>query len=121
MLLRRVIFRPYRGPASADRPVFTLSVFDSARASSGPQTPLAYRLTQTGKRQPIFDGDDFGCSPCHAIDSDDMVRSLMGFLTLRPGDTDADYFAAYTPEQIAFCDHHAEALAMEVYARFGED
>ncbi len=42
----------------------------------------------------------------------------MGFLTLRPGDTDPDYFEDYTPEQHAYCDAHAEALSCEVSARF---
>jgi hypothetical protein len=41
-----------------------------------------------------------------------------GRLILRPGDTDADYFADYTDGQRAFCAAHAEALACEVYSRF---
>jgi hypothetical protein len=57
----------------------------------------------------------------YAIDSDKAVGSLMGFLTLRPGDTDSEYFESYTPEQMHFAETHAEALACEVMARFGED
>jgi hypothetical protein len=68
----------------------------------------------------IFEGEDFHCSPLHAIDSDETVRTLMTFLTLRPGDTDADYFADYTPEQREYCLQHAEALAYEVARRFGD-
>ena len=68
----------------------------------------------------LFEGEDFGCSPLHSIDSYEAVESIMGFLTLRPGDTDADYFAEYTSEQLRFCDDHAEALRCEVEARFGE-
>jgi hypothetical protein len=36
----------------------------------------------------------------HADDSLETVASLLTFLTLRPGDTDADYFAGYTPAQM---------------------
>lgn len=68
----------------------------------------------------LFEGDDFGASPLHAVDSDETVAALMGLLTLRPGDTDPDYFADYTPEQLRFCTEHAETLACEVEARFGE-
>lgn len=57
----------------------------------------------------------------HATNSDAAVRNVMGWLTLRPGDTDSEYFAAYTPEQLAFCESHAETLSCEVMYRFGED
>lgn len=50
----------------------------------------------------LFHGADFGPGAATAIDSDEALRGLLGFLTLRPGDTDAEYFAAYTPEQTAF-------------------
>ena len=61
---------------------------------------LAYEL-KSG-RKVIFEGCDFGPSPCHAIDSLDTVEALLDFLTLRPGDTDREYFAAYTPSQVAW-------------------
>lgn len=60
----------------------------------------------------LFKGEDFGCSPLHAIDSDETLRSILGFLTLRPGDTDADYFADYTPEQLSFAEGEAESLSL---------
>lgn len=69
----------------------------------------------------LFEGEDLGCSPMHAIDSDESVAALMGFLTLRPGDTDAEYFENYTPEQMEFCQQHAESLSCEVQARFGDE
>ncbi len=68
----------------------------------------------------LFEGEDFGCSPMHGIDSDATVAAIMAFLTLRPGDTDPEYFADYTPEQLAYCSEHAETLSCEVDCRFGE-
>jgi hypothetical protein len=50
----------------------------------------------------LFRGTDFGPSPCHADDSDETLRALLSFLLLRPGDTDRDYFAGYSAEQLAF-------------------
>lgn len=55
--------------------------------------------------------DDFHASPCHAIDSDEPLRSLLGFLTLRPGDTDSEYFANYTPRQWEFVNSDAEYIS----------
>lgn len=72
-------------------------------------------------RKVIFDGADFACSPLHAIDSDSCIKSVMGFLTLRVGDTDAEYFDGYNDVQKAFRDNEAEDVAMMVYDRFGEE
>ena len=79
---------------------------------------LGYELRQSD-RGIIFKGDDFACSPLDAIDSDSTVKSLMGFLTLQPGDTDQAYFDAYTQRQLQYCEQHAETLGSEVYRRFG--
>src|SRR6478609_979026 len=120
-LIRRVRFTPYRGPASRELPAFTLTMYATDRFDGRNGYYIAYKLTATGQRQPIFEGEDFSCSPMDATDSDNSVRALMGFLTLRPGDTDEEYFERYTPEQLAFADHHAESLDFEVHCRFGDD
>lgn len=113
--IRRVIFSPY-GRRSGNH--FTLTMFDVGRRTDG-KNGIGYVLRHRGKV--LFIGDDFGCSPMHAIDSDAAVRDLMGFLTLRPGDTDDEYFHDYAQAQLDYCSEHAEALSMTVYDRFGED
>lgn len=72
---------------------------------------LGYALYEPGKDAPLFTGEEYGCAPGHAIDSDEALRALLGFLTLRPGDTDPEYFAEYTEAQRAFCDGDAEELS----------
>lgn len=45
------------------------------------------------------------------------MGALLGFLALRPGDTDAEYFERYTPEQLDFAAEHGDELqiwAMEL-------
>ena len=64
----------------------------------------------------LFHGDDFGPSPMHADDSDATLRALLGFLTLRPGDTDREYFAHYTPRQRAFAESDECQLLQFVYS-----
>lgn len=60
----------------------------------------------------IFEGSDFRSGCGAPIDYADAARTLMGFLTLREGDTDADHFDRYTPEQIAWRDEYAEDLSI---------
>lgn len=112
--IRTCIFKPYRNGG----PTFKLIVSDTGRTDWRGVSVLAYELRSGGKV--LFSGSDFAGSPGHAIDSDETMEGLMGFLTLRPGDTDREYFADYTREQLRFCDNHAEALAMEVERRFGK-
>jgi len=114
--LRRVILRPYlpgRGPA------FTLTLWETGERDRNGKERLRYRLTKSGApgkpASEVFDGDDFYASPLHALDSDATVRAVLGFLTLKPGDTDAD------AAQAAFARDHAEALDSEARHRFGED
>lgn len=113
--LRRVILRPYR---KGHGPVFSLTTWDTGRRDGRGSTYQRYRLSMGGAV--IFEGSDFSPSPCWASDSDQAIGSLLGFLTLRPGDTDSDYFKGYTPAQLDFCAQHAEALACEAMSRFGE-
>jgi hypothetical protein len=105
-------------------PTFNLTLWDTHRTDQRGASILRYRLTMVRPGRlwcVLFDGEDFVPSPLYAIDSDDTVEAIMGFLTLRPGDTDADYFEPYTPAQLNYCDQHAEALGIEVMRRFGKE
>jgi len=121
-LIRTVKLTPYR---KGSGPIFTLKIFDTGKPSDryAMRTLLGYELRQHehGKTTVLFSGDSFSPSCMYADDSDQCVAALLGFLTLRPGDTDADYFADYTPEQMTFCGQHAETLSCEAVTRFGED
>ena len=117
--IRRVRFTPYR-PGHGPR--FTLTLWE-AEPNGSPRAMVGYRLRMLeGGRAPrtLFEGEDFGCSPLHASDSDGAVEAIMSFLTLRPGDTDSEYFEGYSGEQREYCEQHAEALGCEVYGRFGD-
>jgi len=114
-LLRTVHFRPYRKGMG---PTFTLKTFDTGQTDHYGKFRIAYQLIMrgAGKRSIVFEGADF-CTP-QAIDSDETIEGLMKFLTLRPGDTDDEYFRGYTPEQMAYCESHAESLGYAVHCRF---
>lgn len=120
-ILRRLVFRPYRKGMG---PTFRLVTWYTGRTwrNEGSKSLLGYRLTMhaNGNRTVLFEGEDFGCSPMHAIDSDEACAGIMGFLTLRSGDTDREYFESYTQAQLDYCKEHAEALASCVSDRFGD-
>lgn len=116
--LRVVLFTPYRVGMG---PRFVLRMWATSRVDWRGQTRIGYQLTmrETGKPPVVlFTGEDFCASPMHADDSNAAVEGLMSFLMLRDGGTDDEYFEDYTPEQLAYCEAHAEALNGEVSARF---
>lgn len=120
-ILRRCIFRPYRKGMG---PTFVLTTWDAGERWDGsqPRNYLAYELAmlESGKRVVLFAGDDIGLPPECCIDSDEAMENVASWLTLKPGDTDSEFFANYTSDQLAFCADHAETLACEVLSRFGE-
>jgi hypothetical protein len=123
--IRTVRFNPYiRGRG----PTFTLSLYEPSDAvvrkyQHRSQSPVGYKLTmrEPGKTAVVLLQGDYGCSPRHEIDSDESVRGLLDFLTLRPGDTDAEYFANYSEAQLDYCNKYAATLDVEATARFGEE
>ena len=91
-----------------------LQIFATERTYTGSRPKLGYKLFSGGTL--IFQGEDFGPSPMHAIDSDAAAFALLGFLTLKPGDTDREYFQDYTPAQLEWCQSaEAERISRAVY------
>lgn len=111
---RTVRFTPY---CKGHGPSFTLRMAWTGRCDSAGRCVISYRLNSEGRT--LFEGSDYAAHVHDSLETDDsLVEGLMTFLTLRPGDTDEEYFANYTPEQLAFCDAHAETLQCEMGHRF---
>lgn len=102
------VFVPYRDGKDA----FVLHLWDTL-AKEENKTRIAYRFVHNGET--IFSGADIQVPESYCVDSDVVFGTVLSFLCLRPGDTDADYFADYTQEQMDFCEQHAEFLALEAY------
>lgn len=97
---------------------YRLTMYATRKSDWRGQTTIGYRF-HAKDGSVLFEGEDFNGSPMNADDSDATVRALLGFLTLRPGDTDREYFDAYTPEQLAFARGDAECLS--IYTMEPED
>jgi len=96
---------------------FRLELFDTtpvAPVAVHDRPTVAYRFWDLSagawRSRPVFEAVDWHPSILHAIDGVESVRGLLGFLSLCPGDVEADYFASYTPRQLAWRDARAEDL-----------
>lgn len=90
----------------------TLEIAPSGRTDDD-RIRWSYRLAK-GNRT-IFAGSDIGSPAGARFDTEQLIagaRAVLSFLTLQPGDTDADHFDDYTPEQLGWCDAHAAALSV---------
>lgn len=54
----------------------------------------------------------------HATDGLYAKEAVMSCVAMAPGDTDADYFASYTSEQLDWARENGEALGMERETRY---
>ena len=88
---------------------YKLKVWDAESRCDTGQRKIAYQFISPNNKV-LFKGADCGVAPSNPIDSDDALRGLISFLTLKPGDTDSDYFKDYTKAQLAFAQTKAEDL-----------
>lgn len=96
---------------------YTLRTWDTGKLSAG-RTCVGYELCDA-RGNAILRGVDFRPSPLHADDSDATLRALCGILFLRPGDTDAEYFASYSPAQLQFAGSSDCELLAFLYSEEG--
>jgi hypothetical protein len=78
------------------------------------------RVVERRPTRVLFAGDDIHLSAGTCTDSDRAVAEVLGWLTLKPGDTDEEFFKDYTAEQLDFARTHAETLGIHSTDRFGE-
>jgi len=91
----------------------TIHLWDTNQMASDSHYRLRYQLEHQGKV--IFEGDDYGCPRSIAVDSAESFASILSFLSCRPGDTDNEYFASYTPEQLEWANQYGEQLSLFVH------
>lgn len=77
------------------------SLYDLGYDFSAGKYRLGYSFIWKGRV--IFEGQDFFASPLYDPDNIKTLYDLLSFLTLRPGDTDKEYFQNCTPAQMDWC------------------
>lgn len=111
-------FRPWHLMRTWSKDGFLVELFETGFTDYERygHTYVAYRFYdvdyafETGNADPIFAGTDYGIPSGQTIDGDHAVRGILGFLSIRPGDTDAEFFDGYTERQLAWVDARAEEL-----------
>lgn len=80
--------------------------------------------TENGKRRTrtIFKRGQTWCATAagHSVDGDTAKELVLSLLAMKPGDTDADYFASYTAEQLDFARTYGDDIRCEAMHRYGE-
>jgi hypothetical protein len=91
--------------------------------SSGWDSAGRVRLTCEVKHgsEVIFPAGQLTCALHGCSDSIEAKELVMSLVAMQPGDADADYFADYTPEQLAWVEQHGEALGIEREARYCDE
>lgn len=92
---------------------FVLLMSEEPEGYSGNREYYGYELRYKGT--PIFQGSDYSPSPLHGPYSRESIANLLGFLSVKPGDVDPEYFKDYTPDQMRFVTEHGEELSVHVW------
>lgn len=111
-----------------DRRLITIAAFDGPVENkygwtSGWDSAGRVKLTCEVKHgsEVIFPAGQLYCALHGTSDGIKAKECVMSLVAMRPGDTDADYFASYTPEQIAWVTEHGEALDGERERRYCDE
>jgi len=84
-----------------EREGYRLEIYDTHNETSSHWT-VAGVLYDNGRK--IFDKAPIDISKIYAVDEERVIPHVLSWFTLKPGDTDADYFNGYTKEQLEWCE-----------------
>lgn len=117
--IRYAVLAPY---IKGNGPTMRVEIWDTYTRDDRGMSWLIARLYafEGGKRMHVLD-QRFAMGMGQTDDGDDAMRAAITAVAMKPGDTDAEFFADYTPEALAFVTEHGENMAMVAYDRYGED
>jgi len=100
--------------------MFLVELFDMGKLSDPNHQVVGYRFWDGDEL--MFEGKDYGVPRGTKLTDGSVVVTLLGFIGLKPGDTDDEYFENYTPKQLEWADQRAEDVslyAMELESMWG--
>jgi hypothetical protein len=100
----------------ATEPTIVIRAFDDLGWDSAGRVKLSVEVRQLG--QVIFPRGQLHCALHGTTDGIAARELVLALVAMRPGGTDADYFADYTPDQIAWAERHGEYLGYERESRY---
>lgn len=98
---------------------YKLTMLDTGKVNGYGKAIVKYCLKNPSGIK-LFAGQDFAASPMDTPTGKQSACALIQFLTLKPGDTDADYFEHYTDNQMEFAQGEAEQIGYAWRERLGD-
>lgn len=114
--LRVRLYRPEHDPR-----LITITAYDDLVPGWDPAGRVRLTCEVRHGSTVVFPKGQLTCALHAASDGIGAKELVMALVAMRPGDTDADYFADYTPEQLAWVTEHGEALSCEREARYCDE
>lgn len=69
----------------------------------------------------VFERGELWCATPHSIDGASARALVLDTISMKPGDTDADFFLDYTEEQLSFVQSFADSIHMEKEDRYCDE
>lgn len=96
--------------------MIVIRAYDDLGWDNAGRIKLTCEVRQNG--QVIFERGKLYCALHASSDGIKAKELVMSLVAMRPGDTDADYFADYTPDQIDWASQYGEELSYERECRY---
>lgn len=98
----------------ASEPLVVINAFEgrnAGRGGMGSHNQIDVEVRQGGRV--VFPRGALYCGlpSFRSIDGPDARELVLSLVAMRPGDTDRDYFAHYTPEQLAWADRNVDGVS----------
>lgn len=101
-----------------DNRLIIVRVFEDAPSRYNDRASFSAEVTHGGKvifpRGQLYYGLGMGTSE----DDNGAKECALALVELKPGDTDAEYFSGYTPEQIEWANEYGDVISMERENRY---
>jgi len=99
----------------ASEPLVVVNAFEGRDAGRGRMGDRHNRIdveVRQGGRVVFARGALYcGLPTFKSIDGPDARELVLSLVAMKPGDTDADFFAHYTPEQLAWAERHGDGVS----------
>ena len=120
-LVRTLHVKPY----IPGLPWFRVEIYDPNEWDSRGAPVVWWRLYKHQKgHKPVlvFDGLEephkWRCAGWFSVDGDEAAECVLNSASIRPSDTDREFFDGYSPEQLAFAEEYGESIGMVNWDRF---
>lgn len=96
--------------------IVTIHAYDANVCDNGTHSRIDVEVLHKGHK--IFKRGDTYCATPRCIDNYEAKELVCSLIAMKPGDTDEDYFAGYSPEQLSWAERFGEEISMYAMDRW---